>query len=71
MVDLQIVYEERSSFMYGRVVDLRSRDLWFKTHQRHCVVPLSKTLYPQLSTGSKARKTGKCSSITAKFLTGT
>ena len=25
---------------------------WFKSHQRHCVVSLSKTIYPLLSTGS-------------------
>ena len=32
--------------------DLRSKDNWSKAHQRHCVVSLSKTLYPLLNTSS-------------------
>ena len=32
--------------------NLRLRGPWFETHQRHCVVYLSKTLYPLLNTGS-------------------
>ena len=38
----------------GRVLDLESKDCWLKPHcrQSHCVVSLSKTLYPLLSTGS-------------------
>ena len=36
----------------GRVLDLRSRGCGFEPHQRHCIVALSKTLYPLLSTGS-------------------
>ena len=36
----------------GRVLDSRSRVCRFKPHWRHCVVSLSKTLYPPLSTGS-------------------
>ena len=35
----------------GRVLDLRSRDWGFEPHRRHCVVSLSKTLCPLLSTG--------------------
>ena len=34
------------------VFSLRSRGCWFKLHQRQCIVSLSKTLYPLLSTGS-------------------
>ena len=29
----------------SEVVDLRSNVSWFESHQRHCVVSLSKTLY--------------------------
>ena len=37
----------------GRVVDLgESKGCELETHGRHCVVSLSKTLYPLLSTGS-------------------
>ena len=35
----------------GRVLDLGSKSHEFETHQGHCVVSLSKTLYPLLSTG--------------------
>ena len=35
----------------GRVLDLRSRGCRFEPHRRHCVVSLSKTVYPLLSTG--------------------
>ena len=31
---------------------MRLKDRRFQTHGRHCVVSLSKTLYPHLSTGS-------------------
>ena len=34
------------------VLDLRLRGRCLETHHRHCVVSLSKTIYPQLSTGS-------------------
>ena len=36
-----------------------NQNVWFKTHQRHGIVSLSKTLYPLLSTGStqEVRKT--------------
>ena len=37
-------------WLSGRVFDLRSKGGWFKTHQRHCIVSLNKTLYPLLST---------------------
>ena len=36
----------------GRVLDSVLNGLEFETHQRHCVVSLSKTQYPLLSTGS-------------------
>ena len=36
----------------GRMLDLRLKGHWFETHPRHCVVSLSKTLYPIGSTGS-------------------
>ena len=32
--------------------DLGSKCHWFETRRRHCVVSLSKTLYPLLSTDS-------------------
>ena len=34
----------------GRMLDLGSKGGEFETHQRHCVVSLSKTLYSLLST---------------------
>ena len=34
------------------MLNLRLRGCWFKFHRGHCVVSLSKTLYPLLSTGS-------------------
>ena len=36
----------------GRVLDSRLRGCGFEPHQRHCIVSLSKTHYPLLSTGS-------------------
>ena len=53
-----IVFEVSFS---GRVLDLGSKDCLFKTHWRHYVVSLSKTLYPLLSTGScqEDRKTSQ------------
>ena len=39
-------------WLSGRVLDSRSRGCRFKPHQQLCVVSLSKTLYPLLSTGS-------------------
>ena len=37
-------------------LDLRSESCRFKTHEIHCVVSLSKTFYPLLSTGSTKEK---------------
>ena len=34
-----------------RVLESRSRGCRFEPHQSHCIVSLSKTLYPLLSTG--------------------
>ena len=39
-------------WLSGRVLDLRSIDGRIEPHQRHCIVSLSKTHYPLLSTGS-------------------
>ena len=36
----------------GRVLDSGLKGIGFEPHWRHCVVSLSKTLYPLLSTGS-------------------
>ena len=36
----------------GRVLDLRPRGCRFEPHLRHCVVSLSKTLYPLIRNGS-------------------
>ena len=41
-----------AKWLSGRVLDLGLRGRWFKVHQKHCVVSLSKTLNPELSTGS-------------------
>ena len=41
-----------AQWLSGRVLDSRSRGWGFKPHRRHCVVSLSKTLYPLLRTGS-------------------
>ena len=35
----------------GSLVECLTQDRGFEPHQRHCVVSLSKTLYPLLSTG--------------------
>ena len=43
---------EGAQWHSGRVLNLRSRDRWFKPHWRLCVVSLSKSLYPLLSTDS-------------------
>ena len=37
--------------LVGRVLDLGLKGCQFDTHQMHCVVFLSKTFYPLLSTG--------------------
>ena len=54
--------EERSD----SVLDLRLRGRWFQPHGRHCVVSLSKILYPLLSTGS----TQEAFPMTKKLLIG-
>ena len=45
-------YEECSDSDSGRVLDSRSRGCEFEPYRRHCVVSVSKTLYPLLSAGS-------------------
>ena len=42
----------------GRVLDLRPRGWLLEPQQRHCVVSLSKTLYPLLSTGLTQEMSG-------------
>ena len=39
-------------WLSGRELDSRLRGSMFESHRRHCIVTLSKTLYPLLSTGS-------------------
>ena len=39
-------------WLSGRVPESRSRGCGFEAHRRHCILSLSKTLYPLLSTGS-------------------
>ena len=46
------ITEKGAHWLTGRMLDLRLRGCGFEPHQRHCVVHLSKTLYPLLSTGS-------------------
>ena len=41
-----------SSGSVDRMLDKRSKHCYFETHMSHCVVSLSKRLYPLLSTGS-------------------
>ena len=41
-----------AQWLSGRVLDSRPRACWFKLHQRHCVVSLSKTHLSLFSTGS-------------------
>ena len=43
---------EGVQWLSGRVLDLRLRGCRFEPHWRHCIVSLSKTLYPLLNTGS-------------------
>ena len=57
-----------AQWISGRVLDSRLRGCWFEPHLRHCIVSLSKTLYPLLSTGS-IRKTRL--DMTGKMLNGT
>ena len=39
-------------WLNGKVLDLGSRDQWFETRRRPCVVSLSRTLFTLLRTGS-------------------
>ena len=48
----------------GSVVEI------FKPHCRHCIVSLSKTHYPLLSTGSTQEDPSQVPNITEKLLTG-
>ena len=41
------------------MVDLSLSGGWFEPHRRHCVVSLSKTLYPQLKAGKHVDLTEK------------
>ena len=52
------------------MVDLRLKGHKFKTHRRHCIVSLSKALYPLLSTSS-SRKTENPLNMIEKLLSGT
>ena len=47
-------------WLSSRVLEVRLRCLWCKTHRQYHVVSLRKTLYPLINTGSsqEARKTG-------------
>ena len=48
------VYTRECRGSFVRMLDWESKDCWFETHcqRSHCVVSLSKTLYPLHSTGS-------------------
>ena len=52
------MYLKGARWFSDRVLSLQSKGHWFKTHQRHYIVSLSKTLYPLLNTRSteEARK---------------
>ena len=47
---------EGAQWLSGRVLDARPRDRRFEPHWRHCVVSLSKNIYPSLVL-VQARKT--------------
>ena len=47
-----VTFTVEALWLSGRVLDSRSRGCRFEPHQRHCIVSLSKTCYPLLSTGS-------------------
>ena len=48
-MQLESIFHEGAQWLSRRGVDLRC---WFETHRSHCIVSLSKTLNPPLSTGS-------------------
>ena len=50
-ITFDLVDLERSGSV-GRALDWGLKGCKFETHPSHCVVSLSKTLYPLLSTGS-------------------
>ena len=43
---VDILSPAERSISVGRALDLGSKSCWFETHRSHCVVSLSKTLYP-------------------------
>ena len=45
------MYLAEGSGSVGKVLDWGSKDCQFETHRSHCVVSLSKTLYPLPTTG--------------------
>ena len=61
---VKILWERSGSV--GRMLDSGSNGHELETHWRHCVVSLSKTLYPLL----QHEKTGNCPDITEKCLLG-
>ena len=48
----QLQCSEERDMLSGRVFNWRSRGCGFEPHQKHCIVALSKTLYPLLSNDS-------------------
>ena len=58
------------TYLHFEVDSPVTRGRWFEKHRMHCVVSLSKTLYPQLSTGS-IHEDRKCPDMTEEKLTGT
>ena len=61
---VKILWERSGSV--GRMLDSGSNGRELETHRRHCVVSLSRTLYPLL----QDKKTGNCPDITKKCLLG-
>ena len=51
--------------------DLKSMGGWFMTYLLHCVLSLSKTLYPLLSIDSTQEDERYCPDMTEKLLPGT
>ena len=49
---LFIFTKRGNRWLSGRVLDMRLRGCGFEPHRRHCLVSMTKTLYPMLSTGS-------------------
>ena len=46
------IHTQGGQWLSGRVLDLTSRGCGLEPHLRHCIVSLSKTLHPLLSTDS-------------------